>query len=240
MKVKVYGMNRLVLRIKHLIYHRLIPALAFRNSWRERMSRQEFFYNAFRVLSFNGIDGDYAEFGSCGGKTFALAYHYSRRQGHQVKLWSFDSFQGLPATQESKDKHLRWVAESMATSLDEFHAICNTNGIPRDAYCVVPGFYEQTLAKMLPENPPENICLAYIDCDLYSSTKVVLEFLLPRIKHGMIIAFDDYFCWSKSQISGERMAMLELLSKNKRWKLVPYMHFGWHGLAFVVENRSID
>ncbi len=30
---------------------------------RERLCRREFFYNAFRALSFNGIGGDYAEFG---------------------------------------------------------------------------------------------------------------------------------------------------------------------------------
>ena len=29
----------------------------------ERLGRLQFFYNAFKALSFNGIDGDYAEFG---------------------------------------------------------------------------------------------------------------------------------------------------------------------------------
>ena len=59
------------------------------------------------------------------------------------------------------------------------------------------------------------------------------------MKHGMIIAFDDYFCWSRSQISGERKAMLEFFSKNNRWQLVPYMQFGWHGNSFVVEDERV-
>jgi hypothetical protein len=33
-------------------------------SRRERRYRQEFFTSAFKALRFNGIDGDYAEFGS--------------------------------------------------------------------------------------------------------------------------------------------------------------------------------
>ena len=50
--------------------------------------------------------------------------------------------------------------------------------------------------------PPTNIALAYIDCDMYSSTKTVLEFLLPRLKHGRTLAFDDYFCWADDRVSG--------------------------------------
>ena len=55
----------------------------------------------------------------------------------------------------------------------------------------------------------------------------------------MIIAFDDYFCWSATKISGERMAMLELFSETSEWNLVPYMQFGWGGLSFVVESKRL-
>ena len=63
---------------------------------------------------------------------------------------------------------------------------------------------------MAPTDRPANIALAFIDCDMYSSTRSVLGFLMPRLKHGMIIAFDDYFCWiRRPQPSGERRAMLD-------------------------------
>ena len=61
------------------------------------------------------------------------------------------------------------------------------------------------------------------------------KFLLPRLKHGMIIAYDDYFCWSATQLSGERRAQLEFFSRDPRWELVPFIQFGWHGQSFVVE-----
>lgn len=205
---------------------------------RERSGRRELFSKAFKALRFNGIDGDYAEFGSWGGMTFALAYEESRRHGHAATLWAFDSFQGFPSPQESKDTHPEWSEGKMATSLEQFHATCTANGIPREAYQVVPGFYDRTLDTMPPTAEPANIALAYVDCDLYTSTKSVLRFLEPRLKHGMIVAFDDYFCWSASQRSGERQAMLELSSERPRWEWIPYVQFGWHGLSFVLEDTA--
>jgi O-methyltransferase len=204
---------------------------------RERRCRQEFFYNAFKALRFNGIDGDYAEFGSWGGITFGLAYGEARRHGHRAHFWAFDSFQGFPAP-GAADEHPEWREGKMAISLEQFHEVCARNGIPRDAYTVVPGFYEDTLASMGPEDEPRDIALAYVDCDLYSSTRTVLGFLRPRLKHGMIVAFDDYFCWSATQPAGERKAYLELAAEDDRWEWVPYVQYGWHGQSFVIEARA--
>ena len=206
----------------------------------EKLGRLQFFHNAFKALSFNGIDGDYAEFGCCGGNTFAHAYRESRYHGHAAKLWAFDSFQGLPPATDDKDLHPEWVEGTMAISIDKFQKKCAANKIPHTDYTVVPGFYEQTLRDPDLDGRLKNIALAYIDCDLYSSTRTVLEFLMPRLKHGMIIAFDDYFCWSATQVSGERRAMLEFFHHNAEWELLPYMPYSWGGQSFVVESRQIS
>ena len=211
----------------------------FNEGIRERRSRQAFFYDAFKALSFNGMDGDYAEFGCWGGMTFALAFHEARRHGYTMRSWAFDSFAGLPAPTGQKDDHPVWKVAALSTSLAVFYELCDANKLPREAYETVPGFYNETLVETNAAHLPGNIALAYIDCDLYSSTKTVLEFLMPRLKHGMIIAFDDYFCWSKTQLSGERRAALEMFAKHERWELVPYHHFGWHGNSFVVEDKRI-
>jgi len=42
--------------------------------------KRAFFWNAFKALEFNGIDGDYAEFGFYSGMTFRLAYDPIRRR----------------------------------------------------------------------------------------------------------------------------------------------------------------
>ncbi len=211
----------------------------FSTDFQNRIWRRQFFFNAFSALRFNGIDGDYAEFGCWGGVTFNMAFMEARRSGHPAKLWAYDSFQGLPAPESDKDDHPIWKEGALDMTLEEFHQVCAANQIPREAYEAVPGFYSDTLHDLAADAAPVNIALAYIDCDLYSSTMSVLNFLLPRLKHGMILGFDDYFCWSATQIAGERRAMLELLENHERWHLLPFMQFGWHGNSFVVEDRAL-
>ena len=41
--------------------------------------KRKFLWTTFKALDFNGIDGDYAEFGSHGGMTFRLAFDEIRR-----------------------------------------------------------------------------------------------------------------------------------------------------------------
>lgn len=203
--------------------------------------RAEFLRRAFIALQYNGISGDYAEFGCCSAKTFTLAYRtlttYPYPLG-SVHLWAFDSFQGLPEHSDPKDEHPKWNPGTMAISLDQFHEACRRGGLPRKVYTVVPGFYENTLRPDAAGPLPNDLRLVYIDCDMYSSTKQVLEFLQPRLKHGMILAFDDYYCYTSTKPSGERLALEEFVSRNQRWQLVPYVQFGWHGLSFIVENTQ--
>jgi len=203
----------------------------------------EFFRKAFVMLNSNGVTGDYAEFGCWGATTFCVAYRMLVRCPYQsgpCHLWGFDSFAGLPPPSLAEDEHPAWVEGSMATSLDEFHGLCRARGVPRDAYTTVAGFYDQSLQPNAPGPRPDKIRLAYIDCDLYSSTKSVLEFLLPRLQHGMVLAFDDYYCYSTTMPSGERLAMAEAFANHARWRLVPFLQIGWHGMSFVVEEIGPD
>lgn len=201
--------------------------------------KRQFFWNAFKALDFNMINGDYVEFGSHGGMTFKLAFDQIHKRGTRRHMWAFDSFQGFPEASSLKDHHPKWRKGAMATPVDTFHKLCHSHGIPRDAYSVVQGFYEESLMQISNDAPPTNIALAYIDCDMYSSTKTVLEFLMPRLKHGMILAFDDYFCWSSDQISGERKALLDVFTSDKKWNLIRYRDYGWAGVSFIVECSDL-
>ena len=111
----------------------------------EEYHRREFMRCAFHALNFNGISGDYAEFGSHGGTTFAFAYHEIIRWPRTRKLWAFDSFTGLPDQKGEEDYHPGWKRGKMATSLEAFVGHCRRRGIPDDAYKAVPGFYEDTI-----------------------------------------------------------------------------------------------
>lgn len=173
--------------------------------------------NAFRrmieMINFNRISGDYAEFGCCSATTFRIAYRtfqstYLNFGQERRHMWAFDLFAGLPTSLDPRDEHKMWRAGSYDMLLDKFVELCDNANIPRDAYTAVKGFYRDSLIES-PEQPTidlKNICLAYIDCDMYSSTKDVLAYLAPRLKHGMVICFDDYFCYNSKMISGEKLA----------------------------------
>jgi O-methyltransferase len=230
------GMRRMIYRFAQLKTN-VLGSLFLSVGAAERHNRHHFFYSAFRALKFNGIEGDYVEFGVSGANTFALANAERNRHRLNMMLWAFDSFSGLPPQDGGKDEPPQWTVGSMTTSLLKFHRLCEKRGIEAGSYKVTPGYYSDSLAGNAMSERPSNIALAYIDCDLYSSTVAVLDFLSTRMKHGMIIAFDDYFCWSSTRISGERKAMLEFETKNPQWNFLPFIQYGWGGMSFVLEDR---
>jgi predicted O-methyltransferase YrrM len=80
---------------------------------------------------------------------------------------------------------------------------------------LIPGWFEETLPLFL-EKHGEDIALINIDCDIYSSTKTVLDLLSLRIKKGTIIIFDEYIGnlhWEED----EHKAFMESVSKYQ-WK----------------------
>jgi O-methyltransferase len=210
------------------------------NRWHfEQSERADFLRRALMALSFNGIEGDYAEFGSHGGVTFGLAHRYGRELEHARHQWAFDSFQGLPETDREEDQHPYWVPGTLSMPQRAFVDECRRKGIPDAGMTVVAGFYDDTIGRADYAGPlPADIALAYIDCDLFSSTATVLEFLRSRLKHGMIVAFDDYFCFDAERLSGERAAMLAYLKTDDRFHWLAYQPFGWHGMSFILESRE--
>jgi O-methyltransferase len=207
--------------------------------------KREFFWCAFTALGFNGISGDYAEFGCYGGVTFALAYEQIAAPARGAwpprvdrHMWAFDSFAGLPERSTPRDEHPVWHPGLFAMDLDAFHGRCAEKGIPRNAYTTVPGFYDETLGSASAADSPKDIALAYVDCDMYSSARSVLDFLRPRLKHGMIIAFDDYYCFSSERVSGEKQAFEEFATVGSPWRFERYRDFGWAGVSFVIESAK--
>jgi O-methyltransferase len=207
----------------------------------EGRPRRDFFRRAFTLLTENGISGDYMEFGCASGTTFGYAYRYARRAGHPARLWAFDSFEGLPFSNDPRDRHPLWQEGNFAAPVDQFLEHCAIRGIPANRIEVVKGFYSDTLSpeSAIYKRLPTDIAFTYVDCDLYTSTKSVLDFLAPRLKHGMILAFDDYFCVSSQAVAGERLAFLEMESALSRFNFLPYIQFGTAATSFIIEERSM-
>ncbi len=205
----------------------------------EWSGRYRFYTTAFRALQFNKIRGDYAEFGCHGCATFGIAYYASEAFSFGRHLWAFDSFCGLPPARADEDEHPMWMAGAMSTSVEAFTRICDLRAIPRHAYTVVPGYYSESLTKDAASvRYPSRVALAYVDCDLYSSTLDVLHFLLPRVGNGSILAFDDYFCMSETQAAGERRAFNEVFGAHPEWSVIPFLPFAPMGMSFMLERKA--
>ncbi|MCF8469396.1 MAG: TylF/MycF family methyltransferase [Parvibaculum sp.] len=234
------GVRRIVERNGILrTLNRILKLGGNKAGFHEGDERQQFLRKVFSVQGFNDIPGDYAEFGCCGGATFGMAYKEITRTGGGRKMWAFDSFMGLPPEEIPEDEHPQWVEGAFAMGIEEFKAAVSRRGVLATAYEIVPGYYSDTIDSSSYAGPlPSDIAVAYVDCDLYSSTVSVLSFIANKIKHGTILAFDDYFCYSASRISGERRAFLEFQNSVPHLSFQPYTSFGWHGMSFIVEDAS--
>jgi O-methyltransferase len=201
--------------------------------------RRAFFWDACVALQINKITGDYVEFGSWGGNSLSLAHEAISMIGSPRHLWAFDSFSGLPEIIDARDERWRSTNETGQGGIENFYADCDKLGVPRDAYTAVEGYFSDTLPPLGSTGAPTDIALVYVDCNMYSSTVSVFDFLAPRLKHGMIVAFDDYFLWTSSEVSGERSALDEFLTANPQWHFQRYKDVHYAGLSFIVEHSNL-
>lgn len=124
------------------------------------------------IVNWVDLDGHILEFGVATGRTIRhWARHWPNRQIH-----GFDSFEGLPET---------WL-----WNIRQGHFKQKLPRVPGNVSLHV-GWFNQTLPKWLEHLGP--IAFLHIDCDLYSSTKFVLDSLADRIVPGTVILFDEYF-----------------------------------------------
>ena len=122
------------------------------------------------------VDGHYLEFGVFRGGTIR---YVARRIGKRI-IHGFDSFEGTPSA---------WSGFGLGSKA------FNTKGrLPRvpDNVRLHPGYFDASLPKWLTENPGQ-AAFIHVDCNLYSSTKTILEPLAPRLVPGTVILFDEYF-----------------------------------------------
>lgn len=117
-------------------------------------------------------DGLVLEFGVASGSTIR---HLAELLPSRT-LYGFDSFDGLPET---------WG------DCPAGHFACPVPDVPSNV-AIVAGLFAQTLPPFLAQHEGR-AALVHIDCDLYSSTRTVLELLSPRIVSGTVIVLDEYW-----------------------------------------------
>jgi len=120
-------------------------------------------------------DGVLLEFGVASGDSIR---HLAGRTGRTIH--GFDSFQGLP--EDWPGRHEGKGHYSTDGRLPEVPPTVRLH----------KGTFDDTLPAFLAKETG-TAALIHMDCDLYTSTKTVLDALADRIAPGTVILFDEYF-----------------------------------------------
>jgi hypothetical protein len=89
---------------------------------------------------------------------------------------------------------------------------------------LVPGFYDEVLTPSLRQTLDlQAAAIVHVDCDLYKSTKTVLDFITPVLQDGTIIIFDDWFHYRGHPHRGEQKAFGEWREQHPEWLVGEFM-----------------
>ncbi|WP_368639147.1 TylF/MycF/NovP-related O-methyltransferase [Castellaniella ginsengisoli] len=206
------------------------------------LSRLNLFRFIREHLYHSGVSaGTYLEFGVFNGDSMWDAHAALR--GFISHYVGFDSFAGLPSLDANDQAAVglmpNWAEGTVrGGSRQQVFNQLVSKGIPKDQLTLHEGFYEDALPKIdrqaLAALGPCHVCL--VDCDLYSSSKVVFEFIEPLLVEGTWLLLDDYFCYRGSPRHGQRRAFEEWL-EHSRWGVTEWGTFRGWGKAFLVHER---
>ena len=157
------------------------------------------------------------EFGVYHG-TSTSCMHAARaesKSSHTMRLFGFDSFEGLPSTAANEDDGV-WAPGLFSSSIEFTRSNLRRWGVPDDDVTLIKGWFSDSLTEHTRvEHDIRHVGVAMIDCDLHSSTQTVLAFLAPLVHRRAIFVFDD---WDSSNLGerglGEARAFREFLDAN--------------------------
>ena len=201
--------------------------LIFQDSEKEAMMRK-----AMTYLKLSDIFGDYYEFGTGSGKTFAFVYHLVKRNIPNMKLIGFDSFEGLPELKDL-DKNSQFETRKQVHPFERFKKEMKLKKVNLNKVIVKKGWFKDTLTQRYSNNKAS---LIFIDCNLYYSSVEVLNYIAKYdlIQNGTIMVFDDWFYFKNNKKKGDQMAFREFLEQNKHIGATEYFPFKHSGKSFIM------
>ena len=171
------------------------------------------------------LEGDIIELGSYKGGNVIMIAKFLKQIGSKKKVYACDTFSGIPE-EDSNVKDIADMGYFSDTNLDAVKKKLKKY----DAFNVklVIGDFRNTL----PNLDKEKFSLVFIDCNIFSSAKLAINFSYPRlVKDGVLFSHCYGAPKGKGSTSlwGETYAVKEYLS-NKLEKIViesiPFMQKG--------------
>lgn len=137
-------------------------------------------------------------------------------------VYGFDSFEGLP--------------EAWSHGLAKGHFALKKLPKVRSNVVLIKGWFHESLPPFLNQHKGA-IGFLHVDCDLYSSTKVVLNQLKSRLAPGAVIVFDEYFNFPGWE-QGEHKALQEFLAETNL--AVEFIGYNYKGEQVAIRLKQKD
>ena len=147
------------------------------------------------------------EFGVATGKSINIISNYTKDT-----VYGFDSFEGLPE---------KWRDGFDKGAFDNKGVLPEVNSNVE----LIKGLFDETLVYFLKEKN-KKISFIHVDCDLYSSTKYVLDCVKPYLSDNCVIVFDELVNYPGFDgETGELLALYNFLKDNN----IKYEWIGMNG-----------
>lgn len=203
--------RRLVLPTRHRaeVFRQCIGYLeANERRWRQRGSKRDSRLGAI------------CEFGVWNGDSLLLIWESLKQQrllkDRKWTLYGFDSFEGMPDSNDNRDLHdVIGVGSFRSIGKEYVERKLAKAGIPPEQLKLTAGFFEDSLSTEASRIIEERyVCFVNIDTDYYSSTMVVLDWLEPKLFDGALIYFDDIYFYNGNPNKGQLRAIDEFNSRS--------------------------
>ena len=225
-------------KLAHKIYYRYVHG--FNTATEDLLpALEKVFAKAKELGSFE--NANYYEFGVFKGYAFWYAYKTAQKYNFtQMKFFGFDSFQGLPKVEGiDKTQEDVFYEGQYSCSKEAVTKNLDSQGIDWEKAFLIDGFFEDSLnEKTKEEYSLARTGIALIDCDLYSSTVSVLNFLRDMLMDSTLIIFDDWNCFDGDDEKGQRKAFKEFLAENSNLYAESLFSYGAYGQVFLVQKKA--
>lgn len=192
---------------------------------------------AWERLKSLGVElGDYLEFGVSRGASMVCMHRVTKKLNlKSVRMFGFDSFEGMPESAKVEDDGT-WKPGQFASTIDETRTFLNAYKIDWTRTHLIKGWFEDSLNTATTEQfNIRKASVIMVDCDIYSASKVALNYSLPMIKDYAVIFFDD---WRDDITFGEYKAYSEFLNENQHLHSEEIGTYAPTGKIFLVKNKS--
>lgn len=185
--------------------------------------------------------GDYLEFGVFKGYAFCHAQKAARRHdAPNLRFFGFDSFAGLPEVSGiDRTSHNEFYHGQYSCSKQQVTANLTAAGVDWSKTFLIEGYFSDSLIEETRRRHRlEAAAVILIDCDLYSSTVEVLNFVAPMLMSGTILIMDDWNCFGADDSRGQRRAFREFLRSHPDLLADKLFSYGVYGEVFVLQRSA--